>query len=98
MVRIADGQVKRLGINGSNPRYVSSGHILVAESDGAILAAPFDLQALELRGPPVRVLDGVFVRPGGVAHYDVSRNGVLAYVEGAETQRAMIVDRAGRRA
>ncbi len=95
VVRVADGQVKRLGIKGSNPRYVSSGQILVAQSDGAILAAPFDLQALELRGPPVRVLEGVFVRPGGVAHYDVSRNGVLAYVEGAETQRAMVVDRAG---
>jgi serine/threonine-protein kinase len=96
VVRIADGQVKRLGIRGSNPRYVSSGQILVAQSDGAILAAPFDLQALELRGPPVRVLEGVFVRPGGVAQFDVSRNGVLAYVDGGETQRAVIVDRSGR--
>jgi eukaryotic-like serine/threonine-protein kinase len=95
VVRVADGKVTRLGIKGSNPRYVSSGHVLVAQSDGSILAAPFDLNTLEVRGAPVRVLEGVFVRPNGAALYDVSRNGVLAYVAAGETQRAVIVDRDG---
>jgi serine/threonine-protein kinase len=95
VVRIADGVVKRLGIKGSNPRYVSSGHIVVPQSDGTLLAAPFDPETLEMRGPPVRVLEGLYVRPTGVAQLDVSRNGVLTYIEGGELQHPVIVDRAG---
>jgi hypothetical protein len=95
-VRVTDGKVTRLDIRGSSPRYVSSGHILVAQSDGSILAAPFDLRTLEVRGPAVRVLEGVFVRPTGAALYDVSRNGVLVYVAGGETQRPLAIDSIGR--
>jgi serine/threonine-protein kinase len=95
VVRIADGVVKRLGIKGSNPRYVSSGHIIVPQSDGTLLAAPFDLETLEMRGTPVRVLEGLYVRPTGVAQLDVSRNGVLTYIEGGELQHPVIVDRTG---
>ena len=95
-VRIADGKVTRLGIRGSSARYVSTGHILVAQSDGTILAAPFDLRTLEVQGPAVRVLEGVFVRQTGGALYDVSRNGVLAYVAGGEAQRPVMIDPNGR--
>ncbi len=95
-VRIADGKVTRLEIRGSSPRYVSSGHILVAQSDGTILAAPFDLRTLEVRGPAVRVLEGVFVRPSGGALFDISHNGVLVYLAGGETQRPIVIDRNGR--
>ncbi len=96
VVRLDDGRVKRLGIKGSSPQYVSSGHIVVPQSDGTLLAAPFDLRTLELRGPAVRVLDGMFVRPTGTAQFDVSRNGVLAYIEGGISQRPVLIDRAGR--
>ena len=95
VVRIADGVVKRLAIKGMSPRYVSSGHILVTQG-GTVLAAPFDLRTLELRGPAVRVLEGVFVRSSGEATFDVSRNGVLAYVQGGESVQPVIVGRDGR--
>jgi len=38
----------------------------------------------------------VFVRPTGAALYDVSRNGVLVYVAGGETQRPLVIDSNGR--
>jgi serine/threonine-protein kinase len=82
MARLSDGHVTRLGIKGSDPRYLPSGHLLVAHRDGTILAVPFDLKTLAVRGEPVPVLENVFVKGGGAAQYAVSNNGVLAYIEG----------------
>jgi serine/threonine-protein kinase len=96
-VQINDGKVKRLGLTGGDPRYVSTGHILVAQGDGSIYAAPFDLRTLTVNGPPVRVLENVYVRPSGLALYDISQNGVLAYVEGGGgAVKPVIVDAAGK--
>jgi serine/threonine-protein kinase len=49
---------KTLLRGGSFARYLPTGHIVYAR-DGAILAVPFDLRSGEVRGRPVKVLDGV---------------------------------------
>ncbi|MFG1691503.1 protein kinase, partial [Gemmatimonadota bacterium] len=39
--------------------YVDSGHLVYLRTDGAVFAAPFDVDALELTGPAVPLLEGV---------------------------------------
>ncbi|MDP1860884.1 MAG: protein kinase [Gemmatimonadaceae bacterium] len=95
VVRVRDGAVTSLDLHGLNPRYVPSGHILVSQTDGTVLAAPFDLRTLELRGKPISVLEGLAVSNGAVL-YGVSRSGVLAYLEGDVNTRPVILDRKGR--
>ncbi|HEX6941882.1 MAG TPA: protein kinase [Gemmatimonadaceae bacterium] len=96
VVRVADGTIKKLEITGLSPRYVSSGHIIVARSDGTLHAAPFDLASLELRGPAVHVASGVLIKENNAALFDVSRNGVLTYVDGDAAVQPVVIDRTGK--
>ena len=96
VVRLSDGMVKTLGITGLGPRYATSGHIIVTRRNGALTATPFDLGALEVRGRTVTMLEGVMVKPNGAALFDVSRTGVLLYVEGDAFVQPVTVDRTGK--
>ncbi|MEE8192285.1 MAG: hypothetical protein V3T74_06040, partial [Gemmatimonadales bacterium] len=83
--------------NGLGPRYVESGHLVYARA-GELWAVPFDVDALELKGTPVPVLDSVYSVPPDVS-FDVSFGGTLAYLAGVgnvqwETRLAW-VDRSG---
>jgi Tol biopolymer transport system component len=67
---------------------------------GSIMAVPFDVRTLAT-GAPVPMLDNVAVASaGGIAHFDVSSTGTLAYVTGylaADGLRTpMWIDRQGR--
>jgi len=64
---------------GTHAVYSATGHIVYARG-GALLAAPFDRDRLEVTGPPQSILEGVAVEPtSGVAHFTLSTNGTLAY-------------------
>jgi len=64
---------------GTHAVYSATGHIVYARG-GALLAAPFDRDRLEVTGPPQSILEGVAVEPtSGVAHFSLSTNGTLAY-------------------
>jgi hypothetical protein len=92
---------------GADARYVSSGH-LVYVREGVLLAAPFDLQRLEVRGGPVGVVADVmqaaYAREGtsdsGVAQFTAASTGTLVYLPGdvfAPDERSVVrVDRTGR--
>src|SRR5262249_18901269 len=61
-----------------SPRYASSGHLLYAQ-DGNLMAAPFDVQRMELTGAALQVVEGIRQRnsrPAG-AVYSVSASGTL---------------------
>jgi serine/threonine-protein kinase len=62
--------------------YLPTGHLLSVRRDGAALAAPFDLDRLEITGAAVPVLEGILA-PGGVAFLAWSPSGTLAYLKGA---------------
>ncbi len=62
--------------------YLPTGHLLYVRRDGAALAAPFDLDRLEITGAGVPVLEGVLV-PSGVAFLAWSAAGTLVYLQGA---------------
>ena len=91
---------------GSDPRYVSSGHVLFVRT-GTLMAIPFDVGRLEVTGAPVVVAEDVMQseRIGtqqlnvGAGQFSVSGSGSLAYVPGgiypAGSRQWVWVDRSG---
>jgi len=74
--------------------WYAEGHLLYSSMEGSLFAAPFDLKQLEVTGPSLPVLEGLF--PGELTF---SREGTALYVAG-ETEIGIIaelvwVDRAG---
>jgi eukaryotic-like serine/threonine-protein kinase len=86
---LTSGRRTRL-VQGSTPRYVASGHVIVSRGM-TLLAAPFNPSRLELTGDVVPLVDGV-APPG---HYAISRSGTLAYVPAAETYAIVLVNADG---
>jgi serine/threonine-protein kinase len=84
---IDSGRRSTLVEKGTYARYSSAGQIVFAW-EGAIYAAPLDLEELRLTTPPVRLVDEVQMDPeSGVAQFAISRNGILAYVPGRAGDR-----------
>jgi serine/threonine-protein kinase len=75
--------------------YLPTGQLLYLRRDGSALAAPFDLDKLEVTGPAVPVLEGVLVSNGS-AFLTVSRSGTLAYVQGTAASNEVEVVRVTR--
>jgi hypothetical protein len=95
-------EVKRLGLAGVSPQYVSSGHLVYAAEDASLRAAPFDVRRLEVTGNPVPLVDDVGIKVSGAANFSISDAGRLVYRAGAATAavpRSLVwVDRNGREA
>ena len=95
-VTLRDGTIKRFAEVGSDPRYVSSGHVLLSSLNGVVVAAPFDPSRIEILGPAVPVVEGVAVTTGGAAKLGVSRDGAFTYLQGSVSARSLVrVDRNG---
>ena len=99
VVSFTTGEPRRL-IRGLAPRYVSTGHILFVR-ENALWAIGFDIDTLEVVGPPVPVLEDVRVeRNSGVPQVAISDDGTLVYlVSDLDTLgngRLVFVDRAGQ--
>jgi hypothetical protein len=88
---VATGDRRDLTSGGTFPRYAASGHLIYAQA-GTLMAVPFDLQRLEIKGAPVPVIGGVAESTTtGAAQFSISATGSLAYVSGAEvTLRRMV--------
>ncbi len=84
------GDPKLLVENGTDARYVASGHLVFARQ-GKLFAVGFDLKDLKVSGQPVPVLDGItHAEYGGAnnlvtaaAQFSVSANGTLVYAPGS---------------
>ena len=89
----------RLGLAGSSPHYVSTGHLVYVGEDGSIRAVPFDPARLEVTGSPVPLVEDVAVKYTGAADFSISDNGRLVYAlaGGVFPERSLVwVDRDGR--
>lgn len=78
------GERKVMIQGGSNPTYLSTGHLLYTV-EGTLMAAPFDLAAREVTGPGVPVIQGIrraAPSAGAEGQFHVSRSGTLAYIPG----------------
>ena len=51
--------LRPLGLVGTWPRYVETGHLVYATASGELRAVPFDADSLEIVGTPVQVMEGV---------------------------------------
>ena len=82
--------------SGVRPMVTATGHLLFFR-DGSILAAPFDLDRLQPKAQPVRVVDGLAVDSiTGAPMIAVSRTGVIVYPPAAATSsRLVLVSRQG---
>jgi eukaryotic-like serine/threonine-protein kinase len=93
-----NGEAKVVMRGGSDARYLPSGHIVYGRA-GALLAVPFDVRRLEVKGSPVLVVDNVGTgTTNGEAHFAVSERGTLLYAAGgvvSEDRDLVWVDREG---
>ena len=97
VLSMGTGERRILVEGGAHARYASSGHIVYARGS-SLLAAPFDIDRLEVTGPPVRVLEGVeFDVVSAQAQFGLSREGSLVYVraQGAPEHEVLWADRQG---
>jgi eukaryotic-like serine/threonine-protein kinase len=92
------GKVRFLLDDGGNAVYSPTGHLLFTRGD-ALLAAPFDLGRLALKGPPAPILSGLWTRlavePAG---FSLGDNGTLMYRPGGAVRaerRLALMDAAG---
>ncbi|HEU5358165.1 MAG TPA: hypothetical protein VFU45_03510, partial [Gemmatimonadales bacterium] len=74
--------IRHVLVKGLLARYVA-GYLVYLRADGAVLAAPFDQDALRITGPSVTLFDGVGVKALGSADFAIAPEGTLAYVRGA---------------
>jgi serine/threonine-protein kinase len=76
-------------------RYSPTGHIAYAQEDGALMAARFDLDRMEISGTPVMMAPSILIAGGtGMPSFAISQDGTLAYIA-ALPARVVTVDRAG---
>ena len=85
---------------GSHGRYSPTGHIVYA-TPGRLWAVAFDIDALEVTGDPVPLVDNVVTKGTGAADFALSDTGSLVYVMGVAAAGSgestlVWVDRDGR--
>jgi serine/threonine protein kinase len=90
-VRMSDGEVTPLDLDGEAPRWSSTGHLITSRKDGSLWATPFDPGRLATTGPSFAVV----TEP--VLAFDIAGDGTLVYLPGRFRPRVELVrvDRQG---
>jgi serine/threonine protein kinase len=79
----ADAKEHQILFEGLGASYVSSGHIVFARSaSGMLFAVPFDIDSLEVRGPPFQLEDTAALNANLHPQFRVGRDGTLLYPPG----------------
>jgi Tol biopolymer transport system component len=93
-----DGGARRRLVDGSYPQYAKTGH-LVYLSGNQLMAVPFDLQSLGVRGASRSVVEDVRrSRNVILGDFALSETGTLVYVPDTKPQtRLVLADRTGKR-
>ncbi|UCF37464.1 MAG: serine/threonine-protein kinase [Acidobacteriota bacterium] len=98
--RIPNGERKLLWQGGYHARYLPTGH-LVYLNQGTLFGIAFDLDALEVQGKPVPILEGVVGDPDiGTAQFSFSNDGSLVYMRSEFSGKESLLewlDREGNR-
>ncbi len=96
---LATSKLKIVVEEGGNPRYQQQGYLLFSRGP-TLLAVPFDLADMAIRGAPVAVASGL--RTGTIwdpGWFEISSTGTLAYLPGGLTggqRRMVLLDAQGR--
>jgi Tol biopolymer transport system component len=82
---LSSGERRVLVQDGSDGRYLPSGHLAYAMG-GVLLGAPFDPRRLTLTGSGVPIIEGIRrSTPTPASHYAFSNDGSLVYLPGSAT-------------
>jgi len=88
-VRLLDlnsGEVEFLS-DGSDARYLSTGHLIYATPEGSMVARPFDPDRGEFIGPATPIIDNVGIGPNAVGlHFTLAESGAAVYAVGSSSQ------------
>ena len=95
VVRLSDGQITDLNVEGVNPRYLPTGHVIFGRVEGRVYGMAFDASHFRVSGPIVPLVEDVVVNNGGATQLAVSRDGTMAYRSGRFLRRMVLVDRRG---
>jgi serine/threonine-protein kinase len=97
-VAVVDFETSRIRtlFQGVYARYSPTGHVVVAQADGTLLAVPFDPERLEVTGAPVVLPETVDVVGYGAARMALAEAGTLVYGGAVEAVDQLVwVDRSG---
>jgi len=96
---LKSGKTKILIRDGGSPHYAPTGDLFFSRA-GALLAVPFDLAGLRIKGEPVAIMDGLRVGSSEVhARFALGSNGTVAYQPGGDAgpnRRLVTVARDGK--
>ena len=97
VVDLGSGAVSELA-EGSYPRYLAPGRIVIGASDGRVLVAPFDAHNSRLSENPVLMLDDAMDElSNGTVQFAVSENGTFVYQPKQGGMDGLVwVDRSGQ--
>jgi hypothetical protein len=93
-VSIATGERRTVIDRATMPLYAASGHLIVFR-DGALLAAPFDLDSLEVKGTAIQAIEKLPTQLQGLPSIDISASGTVAYAPTTAVSRLVWVSREG---
>ena len=83
VVQSVDANDRRVLIEGTQPRYVPTGHTIFRK-EGSLWAVPFDLEGLEIVGTPVPIVEGL-------SSFAISDGGTLVYAPQPPTAGRVLV-------
>lgn len=99
VLSLPTGEITRLGLAGTNIRYLASRHLVYVNDAGDLRAVRFDPDQIAVRGEPVTLVEDVLVKARGAANVSISDTGHLIYmtdaVTGAAEGSVVWVDRTG---
>jgi serine/threonine-protein kinase len=87
--RLDTGQRRQLVQGGTFPQYAPAGYLAYVHR-GKLLAVPFDVKALQVRGQPVPVSEDVQESGFGASQFGLSSQGSLVYVPPNRAQRKLL--------
>jgi Tol biopolymer transport system component len=94
---LTTGQRRVLVEGGQRAQFTLTGHLVYQRGD-ALVAAPFDVGALSVTGPPVQLISGIRQSSWSLRQFSVSEGGLLVYAPGSEESlkhQLVWVDRKG---
>jgi serine/threonine protein kinase/Tol biopolymer transport system component len=93
-VSIATGERRIVIDRATMPLYAASGHLIFFR-DGELLAAPFDLDSLEVKGTATQAIEKLPTQLQGLPSIDISASGTVAYAPTTAVSRLVWVSREG---
>lgn len=96
---LSDGKVRKLGVAGLQVIGVLDGQLIYMRSDGTLVAVPFDVKSLSVKGEARPLQDAIRMRESvggaGIGEVYLSHSGALVYAQGGPSKRLVWMSQKG---